>query len=152
MRQELVIFLSTSPVGFPGGTMGRESYCQCRRQETQIWSLGWEDPLEEGMATHCSTLAWTIPWTEGRGGLQSIGSQRVGHDWRDWAHTYVRGKSCCCICVLSAGSAAGRQTPLQRAECGKKATVVRRAGPQRGGEVPCKEVSKPPVSRWGRCR
>ena len=43
-------------------------------------SLGWEDPLEEGMATHSSILAWRIPWTEDPGGLQSIGSQRVGHD------------------------------------------------------------------------
>ena len=43
-------------------------------------SLGWEDPLEEGMATHCSFLAWRIPRTKKLGGLQSIGSQRVGHD------------------------------------------------------------------------
>ena len=41
--------------------------------------LGWEDPLEEGMATHSSVLAWRIPWTEEPGELQSIGSQRVGH-------------------------------------------------------------------------
>ena len=41
---------------------------------------GWEDPLEEGMATHSSILAWRIPWTEEPGGLQSIGSHRVGHD------------------------------------------------------------------------
>ena len=50
-------------------------------QETQeIWvqSMGQEDPLEEGMAIHCSILAWRIPWTEEHGG--SIGSQRVGHD------------------------------------------------------------------------
>ena len=50
-------------------------------QETWVRSLGWEDPLEEGMATHSSILAWRIPWTEEAGGLQSIGSQRVGHDW-----------------------------------------------------------------------
>ena len=49
-------------------------------QETQVQSLGREDPLEEGMATHSSILAWRIPWTEESGGLQSIGSQRVGHD------------------------------------------------------------------------
>ena len=41
---------------------------------------GWEDPLEEGMATHSSILAWGIPWTEEPGGLWSIGSERVGHD------------------------------------------------------------------------
>ena len=49
-------------------------------QETQIQSLGQEDPLEKGMATHSSILAWKIPWTEKSGGLQSIGSQRVRHD------------------------------------------------------------------------
>ena len=47
--------------------------------ETQVLSLGQEDPLEKEMATHSSTLAWKIPWTEGSGGLQSMGSQRVGH-------------------------------------------------------------------------
>ena len=49
----------------------------------QVRSLSWEDPLEEGMATHSSILAWRIPWTEEPGGLQSIGSQRVGHDYSD---------------------------------------------------------------------
>ena len=48
--------------------------------ESQVRSLGWEDPLEEGLATQSSILAWTIPWTEERGRLQSIGSQRIGHD------------------------------------------------------------------------
>ena len=48
---------------------------------TWVRSLGWEDPLEKEMATHSSTLAWKIPWTEEPGGLQSMGSQRVGHNW-----------------------------------------------------------------------
>ena len=48
-------------------------------QETRVRSLGWEDPLEKGMATHSSILAWRIPWTEEPGGLQSMGSQRVRH-------------------------------------------------------------------------
>ena len=48
--------------------------------ETGILSLGGEDPLEKGMATHSSTLAWRIPWTEEPGRLQSMGSPRVGHD------------------------------------------------------------------------
>ena len=47
-------------------------------QETQVQSLGWEDPLKEEMATHSSILAWTIPWTEEPGGLQSMGSQSAG--------------------------------------------------------------------------
>ena len=49
-------------------------------QETWVQSPGWEDPLEEGMATHPSILAWRIPWTEEPGGLQLTGSQRVGYD------------------------------------------------------------------------
>ena len=49
-------------------------------QETQVRSLGWEDPLEKGMATYSRILAWRIPWTEEPGGLQSMGSQRVRHD------------------------------------------------------------------------
>ena len=48
--------------------------------ETWVWSLGWEDPLEEGMATHSSMLAWRILWTEKPGRLQATGSQRAGHD------------------------------------------------------------------------
>ena len=49
-------------------------------RETQVQSLGWEDTLEKEMAAHSSTLAWKIPWTEEPGGLQSMGSQRVGHN------------------------------------------------------------------------
>ena len=49
-------------------------------QKSQVRSLGREDPLEKGMATHSSILAWEIPWTEEPGGLQFIGSQRVRHD------------------------------------------------------------------------
>ena len=49
-------------------------------RETQVQSLGWEDPLEKEMATHSSTLAWRIPWMEEPGRLQSMGSQRVGQD------------------------------------------------------------------------
>ena len=49
-------------------------------QETWVQSLGQEDPLEEVMATHSSVLAWRIPWTEEPGWLQSMGSQRVGHN------------------------------------------------------------------------
>ena len=49
-------------------------------QETQVLSLGWEDPLERGIATHWSILAWKIPWTEEPDGLQPMGSQRVRHN------------------------------------------------------------------------
>ena len=50
-------------------------------QESQVWSLGQEDPLEKGMATHSSILAWRIPWKEDPGRLQSVGLQRVRLDW-----------------------------------------------------------------------
>ena len=49
-------------------------------RETQVQTLGWENPLEKGMATHSSGLAWRIPWTEDTGRLQCIGSQRVRQD------------------------------------------------------------------------
>ena len=65
----------TQSRGFPGGSVVKEPTCQCRR-----CFLGQEDPLEEDMATHSSILAWRIPGTEEPGGLQSIVSQRVGHD------------------------------------------------------------------------
>ena len=48
-------------------------------QDTRIRFLGWEDPLKKGIATHLSILAWRIPWTEEPGGIQSMGSQRIGH-------------------------------------------------------------------------
>ena len=55
-------------------------------RETRVRSLGREDPLEKEMATHSSTLAWRIPWREEPGGLQSMGWQRVGHDWATSLH------------------------------------------------------------------
>ena len=51
-----------------------------KTKEMWVQSLGWEDPPEEEMSTHCSILAWEIPWTEEPGGLQSMGLQRVRHD------------------------------------------------------------------------
>ena len=67
-------------MGFPGGSVVKNLSAV---QEVWVRFLGWEDPLEEGMATHSSTLAWRIPWTEELGGPQSIGSDRVGHDWSE---------------------------------------------------------------------
>ena len=64
-------------LGFPGSSDGKESACN----EGDMGSiLGWEDPLEEGMTTHSSILAWRIPWTGELGGLFPMGSQRAGHD------------------------------------------------------------------------
>ena len=65
-----------------------------------VWFLGQEDPLEEGMATHSSILAWEIPWTEEPGRLQSIGSQRVRHYWAH-THTHTRTDTHTCTHGLS---------------------------------------------------
>ena len=73
--------------GFPGGSAVKSSPAVQESQETQVRSLGWEDPLEEEMATHLNILAWRIPWTEEPCGLQSMGSQRVGHKWATNAFT-----------------------------------------------------------------
>ena len=64
-------------MGFPGGSGGKEFTCNA---ETQVQSLGWEELLEKGIATHSSILAWRIPWTKEPGELQSMGSQRVRHN------------------------------------------------------------------------
>ena len=66
--------------GFLGGLVVKNPPAMQETQEMWVRSLGQEEPLEEGIATHSSTLAWTIPWTEEPGWLQSMGSQRVGHD------------------------------------------------------------------------
>ena len=75
--------------GFPSGSVVKNP-----PQETRVQSLDWEDPLEEGMATHSSSLRWRIPWTEEPGGLQSIWLQRIGHDWSNLActHPYTDSK------------------------------------------------------------
>ena len=62
---------------FPGGSDGKETACNA---ETQVQSLGQEDPLEKEMATHSSTVGWKILWMEEGGRLQSMGSQRVRHN------------------------------------------------------------------------
>ena len=78
------------PVGFkssltleelPRGLSGKRIHLPVKEmQETWVRSLGQEDPLEKEMTFHSSTIAWKIPWTEEPGRLQSMGSQRVGHD------------------------------------------------------------------------
>ena len=77
---------------FPGWLRVKNPPVMQKTQETQVLSLGWEDPLEEGMTAHSSILAWKIPWTEEPGRLQSIGSQRVRPDWSNGAlSTIIQG-------------------------------------------------------------
>ena len=73
------IFISINlRTGFPLAQSGKTLPAV---QETQFWSLDWEDSLEKQMATYSNILAWKISWTQEPGGLQSMGSQKVGHDW-----------------------------------------------------------------------
>ena len=69
---------STLSCVLPQWLSGEEPACDAG---DKVWSLGQEDPLEEGMATHSTILAWKIPWTEKLCGLQYLGSQRTEHDW-----------------------------------------------------------------------
>ena len=75
-------YMSMVEYGLTWWLSSKDSTCSAR---DAVQSLGLEDPLEESTATHSSSLAWKIPWTEEPGGLQSIGLQRVRHDWSDWA-------------------------------------------------------------------
>ena len=82
-------------------------------QETQVWSLVWDDPMEKDMATHSSSFAWRIPWTEEHGGLQSTGLQRVGHDWVTNTHTWVYSLVFVHMCVCVGGrELEGEKSPM----------------------------------------
>ena len=84
-----VFFQSTFHIlGFPGGSDSKESPAML---ETWVWSLGQEDLLEKEMATHSIILAWRILWTEKPGGLQSVGYQRVEHNWLNNSHFHPSG-------------------------------------------------------------
>ena len=89
------------------GASGQEPTCQCRTEEMQVQDLGRADPLVKEMTTHSSILAWRIPWTEEPGGLQSMGSQRVRHDW-----SHLAGRQACnayfaAVAIVQSVSCAG---------------------------------------------
>ena len=73
-------------MGFPGGSVVRNPPANAGDTEMRVSSLGQEDPLEKEMATLSCVLVWEIPRTENPGGPQSVGSQRVGHNWATIAH------------------------------------------------------------------
>ena len=76
----LLVWYFYSIRGFPGGSVVKNQPAMQETQETQVGSLGQEDPLGEEMSTHSSVLAWRNPWTEEPGGLESMGLQGVRHD------------------------------------------------------------------------
>ena len=85
----LKFHLSYIVTGFPIGQWIKNPPAMQQTQETRVWSLGWEDPLEKEMATHSSNLAWEISWTEELGGLGSTGLQTVRHNRaHDTNHSY----------------------------------------------------------------
>ena len=75
--KQLKLYSTFTKEGFPGGSDGKESVCNA---EDLVRSLGWENSLEKELATHCSILAWRIPWAEEPGRLQLMGWQRAGHN------------------------------------------------------------------------
>ena len=78
-------------LGASSGSDGTESACNAGHW---AWSLGQESPLKRGMATHFSIVAWRIPWSEKPGGLQTMGSQRVGQDWAANTFTFWKTRLC----------------------------------------------------------
>ena len=76
---DFVLWLNYHYLGLPWWLSGKEPTCKCRRQ---VGSLGWEDPLEEEMATHARIPAWEIPWTEEPGRLESMRSQESDMTWQ----------------------------------------------------------------------
>ena len=89
-----------SQIGLPWWLSGKEFACNTGAAGDMVWSLGQEDPLEEGMATHSTILAWRIPWTKEPGGPQSMGSQRVRHNWSDLTCTHACPSNKVCIIIV----------------------------------------------------
>ena len=89
-----------SQIGLPWWLSGKEFACNTGAAGDMVWSLGQEDPLEEGMATHSTILAWRIPWTKEPAGPQSMGSQRVRHNWSDLTCTHACPSNKVCIIIV----------------------------------------------------
>ena len=81
------LFLNNYSSDLPASLVVQTVKTQSAMQETRVWSLGWEDALEKGIATHSCILAWRIPWREEPCRLQSVGSQRVTTEWSPCTHT-----------------------------------------------------------------
>ena len=90
---------STDCAGFPGGSAVKNPPTMQELQERQVWSLGQEEPLEKGIATHPNFLAWRTAWTQEPGGLQSTGSHGVGRNWSDLADMHHQYR--CAFCSVA---------------------------------------------------
>ena len=131
--------------GFPGGASGKEPTCQCGKGMKLGFDPWFGRIPKESMASHSSILAWRIPWTEEPGGLQSIGSQRVRHDWSDLARTHAwpaklikltiwsfMGKLCQPLFHVHWGFAFAQWCAARRWTClGQRTSVIKQLG--RGG-------------------
>ena len=95
VRRFWCVSFNSEKTGFPSGSEVENSPVMQESQETWVQSLGQDEPLEEGTATHSSILAWRIPWTEEPGGLQPMGSQRAGHNWSDLAGAWGKEAAQC---------------------------------------------------------
>ena len=97
---------------FPSGSAVKNLPAMQESQTMWVWSLGWKDPLEDGMATHFNILAWRIPWTEEPGELQSMGLQPVRHSWNDLAAAVAKSlRSCPTLCNPIDSSPPGPPVP-----------------------------------------
>ena len=128
-----------------------------KAQETRVRSLGREDPPEEEMAAHSSILAWKIPWTEKPGGLQSMGSYRVGHDWatahtrthtHTHTHTHPHPHQCSLLLQTSGGNHGAlsiNSAPVinYRVDLGLE-RVRKASGPPLAGELLQSDLESPP--------
>ena len=113
-------------------------------QETRIRPLGWDDPLEKEMATHSSILAWKIPWMEQPGGLQSMGSQRVGHFWATSLHLDPYGdKVVLRVTVHSLSCNQGQNLQWSKRQ------IIDRIFPIMASDFFCQENLFPAVQNWG---
>ena len=104
----LHLTLIISLESFPGGSDHKESACNAG---DRVWSLGLEDPLEKGVATHSGILACEIPWTEEPGGLWSLVLRRIGHNWATNTHTHIS------LEALSPYRYTGVRTPICEFRC-----------------------------------
>ena len=125
--------------GLPDGSVGKNPPANAGDTEMQVQSPGWEDPMEKEAVTHCSTLAWEIPWTEEHGRLQSMEPQRVRHNLSTNTHTHTHTLISSIVLmgphVLTSisYSMVGRKKPAER----RFPQIMRKEGSMGSGDSAC---------------